>query len=67
MFLQTSEEGAQTTIYCALERGLEQYTGKHFSNCTKVSSYKTALVPGLGKKLWKATEEIVRLNPTEKI
>lgn len=65
--LQTSTEGSQTTLHCSLQIGLEKYSGEHFDNCTKIAPYKTALQPGLASKLWKATEEIVHLNPEEKI
>lgn len=66
-FLQTSEEGSQTTLYCSLQKGLEKYSGEHFDNCTKVAPYKTTLQPGLATKLWQVTEEIVHLTPEEKI
>ncbi|RZC34509.1 adh short domain containing protein, partial [Asbolus verrucosus] len=65
LFSKTSEEGAQTTIYCSVAKGIERYSGEHFSNCQKVSPYATATIPGLSKKLWKLSEEIVRLKPEE--
>ncbi|RZC35106.1 adh short and/or KR domain containing protein [Asbolus verrucosus] len=63
--VNTSEEGAQTTIYCAVTKEIEDYNGEHFEECRKVPAYKTVKVPGLSKKLWRLTEEIVQLKPEE--
>nr|XP_017536497.1 retinol dehydrogenase 11 isoform X2 [Manis javanica] len=32
-FLKTPEQGAQTSLYCALTEGLETLSGNHFSDC----------------------------------
>jgi hypothetical protein len=60
--LQTSEEGAQTTIYCAVEKNIEKFSGHHFEECRRVNDYKRATVPGLGEKLWRESEEVVNLT-----
>ncbi|XP_068897864.1 retinol dehydrogenase 12-like isoform X2 [Tenebrio molitor] len=61
-FFKTSEEGAQTTIYCAVEKNIEKFSGHHFEECRRVNDYKRATVPGLGEKLWRESEEVVNLT-----
>jgi retinol dehydrogenase-11 len=65
LFFKTSEEGAQTTIYCAVAKGLEDHSGEHFADCRRVEPYKTATDPQLAKKLWQLTQEIVQLEAQE--
>ncbi|XP_015791662.1 retinol dehydrogenase 11-like [Tetranychus urticae] len=52
MFMKTEEEGAQTTIYCALEPSLNNVTGKYFDNCQERGTSSLASDLGLAKKLW---------------
>ncbi|CAH1374882.1 hypothetical protein MTP99_016245 [Tenebrio molitor] len=61
-FFKTSEEGAQTTIYCAVEKNIEKFSGHHFLDCRRVNDYKRATVPGLGEQLWRESEEVVNLT-----
>ncbi|XP_044267573.1 retinol dehydrogenase 11-like [Tribolium madens] len=60
-FAKSPEEGAQTTIYCSVARGIEGHNGGHFSDCKRVEAYKTARDLGLARKLWEKSEEIVHL------
>lgn len=55
-------EGAQTTIYCAVEKDIEQYSGQHFHDCHIVKPYKKAQDSDLVKSVWKKTEELVKLE-----
>jgi retinol dehydrogenase-11 len=64
-FFKTSEEGAQTTIHCAVSRGIEKLSGEHFVDCNKVSPYKSTTNLELSRKLWKVTTEIVQLKSEE--
>lgn len=52
LFMKTEEEGAQTTIYCALEPSLNNVTGKYFDNCRERGTSSLASDLGLAKKLW---------------
>ncbi|XP_063920323.1 retinol dehydrogenase 11-like [Zophobas morio] len=52
VFLKTSEEGAQTTIYCSVAKDIERHNGAHFEDCQEVPPYITVRVPGLSKKMW---------------
>lgn len=55
-------EGAQTTIYCAVENGLETHNGEHFEDCHVVKRYKTADDPQLVRKIWNDTKKILKLK-----
>ena len=51
--MQSEEQGAQTSIYCAVEDSITKYSGRYFNNChlsTKDSDL--ARDDGLAKKLW---------------
>ncbi|RZC35280.1 adh short domain containing protein [Asbolus verrucosus] len=61
----TSEEGAQTSIYTSVAKEIEKYNGEHFDNCQRVEPYKTTECPELPQKLWERTQEIVQLKPEE--
>ena len=61
-------EGAQTTIYCAVEEGLASQSGKYFSDCRIKEPSKIAMDDGIAKKLWEYSENIVICNfPYENI
>jgi retinol dehydrogenase-11 len=62
LFFKTPEEGAQTTIYCAVEKNIEKFSGHYFVECRRVNDYKRATVPGLGEQLWRESEEVVNLT-----
>nr|XP_023026933.1 retinol dehydrogenase 11-like [Leptinotarsa decemlineata] len=62
IFYKTAPEGAQTQIYCAIENGLEKYSGQHFHDCKLVSRYKSARDPELAKAVWEESERIVGLT-----
>ena len=57
-FSQTSEEGAQTTIHCAVAPGIEEHSGGYFVDCKLTDTTKSAKVDGLGKKLWDVSERL---------
>ena len=59
---QTPEEGAQTTIYLALEDGIDEHNGEHFEDCKRVKPYCGAKDDEKRKKLWEISEEMVGLG-----
>jgi retinol dehydrogenase-11 len=65
LFAKTSEEGAQTTIYCSVAKGIEKFDGEHFSDCRRVEPYSTTTPSDLPQKLWQKSEQIVGLKPDE--
>jgi len=59
IFFKTPKQGAQTTIYCAVEPGLEKESGKYFSDCKVKEPAAVAKDDGVAKKLWELSESIV--------
>ncbi|XP_054622131.1 retinol dehydrogenase 12-like isoform X2 [Dunckerocampus dactyliophorus] len=52
IFTKTTVEGAQTTIYCAVQPGLESQSGGYFSDCAPARCSRTASDDDLAQKLW---------------
>ncbi|XP_019879193.2 retinol dehydrogenase 11 [Aethina tumida] len=65
-FFKNATEGAQTTIYCSVQRGLEKLTGEHFEDCHLVQRYAIAQDPSAPQRLWEKSEEMVGLTAEEK-
>jgi len=59
VFLKTSEHGAQTSIYCAVEQTLEKETGKYYADCDRIAPAAFALDEKQAKKLWEVSKSIV--------
>jgi len=59
VFLKTSEHGAQTSIYCAVEQSLEKETGKYYADCERIAPAAFALDDKQAKKLWEVSKSIV--------
>ncbi|CAI9620445.1 unnamed protein product [Staurois parvus] len=62
LFLRTPMDGAQTSIYCAVEEGIEQYSGRYFSNCQVQQVKSHARDDAVAKKLWEASEDLLSLK-----
>ena len=58
LYARTTVQGAQTSIYCAVEEGLEKHSGGYFSNCTLSTASADGQNDGYAKKLWELSEEI---------
>ena len=58
LYARTPVQGAQTSIYCAVEEGLEKHSGGYFSNCTLSTASADGRNDGYAKKLWELSEEI---------
>ena len=60
---QSSEEGAQTTIYCAVSEELEGMTGKYYSECREAENKasESSKDMGLAKKVWEISERVTGL------
>ncbi|XP_033121555.1 retinol dehydrogenase 11-like [Anneissia japonica] len=59
---KTPEEGAQTSIYCAVTPGIEKESGSYFSDCTKKKSSDLSYDDDLARKLWDVSCEMVGLE-----
>ncbi|XP_078134458.1 dehydrogenase/reductase SDR family member 13-like [Sander vitreus] len=62
LFFVDSESGAQTTLHCALEQGIEHASGQYFSCCTpKLNIESKATDDAASKKLWELSESFCGL------
>jgi len=57
-FERTCEQGAQTTVYCAVQEGLEKDSGKYFANCGISTPNSVVHDEGIAKKLWELSENM---------
>ncbi|KAM4533907.1 retinol dehydrogenase 12-like [Odontesthes bonariensis] len=55
IFTKTTVEGAQTTIYCAVEPGLESLSGGYFSDCAPARCSRSGADDDLAQKLWEVS------------
>ena len=55
-------EGAQTTIYCAVDEAVEGVSGKYFKDCKVAAPLtKAAVDDDMAERLWKVSAELVGL------
>jgi NAD(P)-dependent dehydrogenase (short-subunit alcohol dehydrogenase family) len=57
MFMKTTEEGAQTSLYCATSAEVADHDGRYYDDCKEVPCSKLADDPELAKTLWQKSEE----------
>jgi len=62
--MKTPEEGAQTSLYCALAPGLEEKSGLYFADCKVREPNPLAKDPENAKKLWEISAKLVGLTET---
>ncbi|XP_077365635.1 retinol dehydrogenase 12 isoform X1 [Festucalex cinctus] len=55
VFTKTTVEGAQTTIYCAVQPGLESQSGAYFSDCAPARCSRSASDDDLAQELWESS------------
>ncbi|KAF2354661.1 Short-chain dehydrogenase/reductase SDR [Trinorchestia longiramus] len=65
LFSKDVEEGAQTTIYCAVDDAVADQSGLYYSDCKVSFTSKAAKDDELAAKLWSASEAAVKLMPHE--
>ncbi|XP_041039945.1 retinol dehydrogenase 11 [Carcharodon carcharias] len=62
-FFKSSEEGAVSTIYCAVSKEMEGVSGKYIdSDCSVTLPSPTAQDQALAKKLWDISESLTGLD-----
>nr|XP_056721307.1 dehydrogenase/reductase SDR family member 13 [Euleptes europaea] len=61
LFLRNPVEGAQTSIYCATQEGIEMFSGHYFANCKLQEPYPQARNDAVAKKLWEFSEKLLGL------
>ncbi len=58
-FTKTPNQGAATTVYCALHQPASEIAGGYFSHCQPASPTAEANNPAVAKKLWELTTQWV--------
>lgn len=61
VFLKTPRQGAQTSIYCAIDTSLNDVSGQYFADCRQMKCAKRGYDDGVAKKLWEVSEELTGL------
>lgn len=62
IFFKTEEQGAQTSIYCAVQEGIENQSGSYFSDCAVKKEAPLARDDGCAKKLWELSEKLTGMT-----
>ncbi|MEQ2304455.1 hypothetical protein AMECASPLE_027112 [Ameca splendens] len=62
LFFLDPKGGSQTTLYCALQEGIEPLSGRYFSNCALQHVGAKGRDDGLAKKLWEVSEKLTGLS-----
>ncbi|XP_041810503.1 dehydrogenase/reductase SDR family member 13-like [Chelmon rostratus] len=63
LFFVDAESGAQTTLHCALEEGVEHLSGHYFTHCAPLTSIESkARDNAVAKKLWELSETFCGLS-----
>ncbi|KAM4044497.1 dehydrogenase/reductase SDR family member 13 [Anomaloglossus baeobatrachus] len=62
LLLKTPMEGAQTSIYCAVQEGIEMYSGRYFANCQVQQVKPHARDDAVAKKLWEVSEDLLGIT-----
>ncbi|XP_063166084.1 retinol dehydrogenase 11-like [Candoia aspera] len=63
IFLKSAQEGAISTLYCAVAKEVDGISGKYFdSNCTLRLPQALAQEPSMGHRLWDALEKATGLR-----
>ncbi|KAL4238823.1 Retinol dehydrogenase 13 [Mactra antiquata] len=60
--LKTSKEGAQTSLYCAVDTEVVKYSGKYFSDCAVKEESLQAKDDDVASRLWTLSEQMVGLK-----
>lgn len=61
MFFVSTEIGAQTVVYCAVSDEAAKHNGGYFVDCRPAVLRPFARDEGVAKKLWEASERLVKL------
>ncbi|XP_069767862.1 dehydrogenase/reductase SDR family member 13-like [Narcine bancroftii] len=61
LFSKTPSDGAQTIIYCAVQEGIEKFSGRYFVDCKVRKVFPHARDDGMARKLWDVSERMAGL------
>ena len=62
MYLKDAKEGAQTTIFAAVDPSLDKVTNVYLEDCAISKESKAASDDGAAKKLWELSETITGIS-----
>ncbi|XP_038141902.1 dehydrogenase/reductase SDR family member 13-like isoform X2 [Cyprinodon tularosa] len=62
LFFLDPKGGSQTTLYCALQEGIEPLSGSYFSNCALYKVGAKGVNDGVAKKLWEVSERLTGIG-----
>ncbi|XP_020385401.2 dehydrogenase/reductase SDR family member 13 [Rhincodon typus] len=62
LFFRTPADGAQTSIYCAVQEGIEKFSGRYFTDCKVQEVLPHARDDAVARKLWEISERMVGLQ-----
>ncbi|KAM6239581.1 dehydrogenase/reductase SDR family member 13 [Spheniscus humboldti] len=62
LFFRDAAEGAQTSLHCATQEGLERFSGRYFADCRLQEPWPPARDDRLARTLWEASEKLVGLG-----
>ncbi|XP_012871826.1 PREDICTED: dehydrogenase/reductase SDR family member 13 [Dipodomys ordii] len=65
LVLRTPRGGAQTPLYCALQDGIEPFSGRYFANCHVEEVSPAARDDRAAHRLWEASKRLAGLGPGE--
>ena len=61
-FFKSAKQGAQTSIYCAVQEGLEKHSGEYFSDCAVKATTALGNNMEVAKKLWDYSVKATKLE-----
>ncbi|XP_056900309.1 retinol dehydrogenase 13 [Takifugu flavidus] len=64
LLMKTPTQGSQTTLYCALTPGLEQLSGRYFSDCAEKETSPEGRDAVAARRLWEESARLVGLRDT---
>ncbi|XP_075226500.1 retinol dehydrogenase 11-like isoform X2 [Lycorma delicatula] len=62
IFMKTPQQGAQTTLHCALDGQAGKESGLYYADCKVTTPSEKACDPKLAKKLWDLSIDMVKLG-----
>ena len=61
-FVKMPKDGAQTSIYCSVQEGIEDLSGEYFADCAREKSHKWTYDVEKQQELWKVSEELTKIT-----
>jgi len=62
LFVKMPKDGAQTSIYCSVQEGIENLSGEYFADCAREKSHKWSYDVDKQQELWKVSEEMTKIT-----